>query len=82
VSRCGFVAGKRIGKAVDRNRVRRRVREAVRMVYTHIAPGWDLVFIARSPALIDVEFTHIQATVEQLLRRAGLWRDSPPGPGV
>src|SRR5215216_3041286 len=67
VSRCGFVVGKRLGKAVDRNRARRRVREAVRLVYDRIAPGWDLVFVARSPALLTVEFAQIQATVEQLL---------------
>ena len=61
VSRCGFVVGKRVGKAVDRNRARRRVREAVRLVYDRIAPGWDLVFIVRSPAAATVEFTQIQA---------------------
>lgn len=79
VSRSGFVVGKRLGKAVDRNRARRRIREAVRLNYDQIAPGWDLVFIARSPTLITVEFVQIQVTVEQLLRRAGVWRElSPP----
>jgi ribonuclease P protein component len=78
VSRCGFVVSKRIGKSVERNRARRRVREAVRLVYDRIAPGWDLVFVARSPALSTVAFAHIQAEVEQLLRRAGVWREPPP----
>lgn len=81
VSRCGFVVGKRIGKAVARNRARRRVREAVRLAYDHIAPGWDLVFIVRSPALTTVEFRRIQSLVAKLLQRAGVWRESPlPGP--
>jgi ribonuclease P protein component len=75
-SRCGFVVGKRVGGAVERNRARRRVREAVRLVYDHIAPGWDLVFVVRSPALVTAEFSQIQATVEQLLRRASLWREA------
>ena len=75
VSRCGFVVGKRVGKAVERNRARRRVREAVRLVYDRIAPGWDLVFIVRSPDAATVEFTQIQAIVEQVLRRAGIWRE-------
>jgi ribonuclease P protein component len=74
-SRCGFVVGKRIGNAVARNRARRRVREAVRLVYDRITPGWDLVFVVRSPAATTLEFTQIQATVEQLLRRAGVWRE-------
>ena len=73
VSRCGFVVGKRVGKAVDRNRARRRVREAVRLAYGQIAPGWDLVFVLRSPDLAMIEFVQVQALVEQLLRRAGVW---------
>ncbi len=75
---CGFVVGKRIGKAVERNRARRRLREAVRLAYDHIAAGWDLVFVARSPTLTTIEFRQIQAAVEQLIRRAGLWKDTPP----
>ena len=79
-TRCGFVAGKRVGKAVDRNRARRRLREAVRLAYHQITLGWDLVFVVRSPAVATVAFTELQATVEQLLRRAGLWREPPPAP--
>jgi ribonuclease P protein component len=67
------VVGKRVGKAVVRNRARRRVREAVRLVYGQIAPGWDLVFVLRSPDLALIEFVQVQALVEQLLRRAGVW---------
>jgi ribonuclease P protein component len=73
VSRCGFVVGKRVGKAVDRNRARRRVREAVRLVYERILPGWDLVFVLRSSDLATIEFPQLQALIEQLLRRAKLW---------
>lgn len=75
MSRCGFVVGKRFGKAVERNRARRRVREAVRLVYHHIAPGWDLVFVLRSPALTTTEFTNITAAVTSLLQRATIWRE-------
>ena len=79
-TRCGFVVSKRIGKSVERNRARRRLREAVRLVYPSIAPGWDLVFVVRSAALVEIEFARIQSAVEQLLRRAGVWRGSPPAP--
>lgn len=74
-TRCGFVVGKRIGNAVDRNRARRRLREAVRLAYDNIAHGWDLVFVVRSPAMATIVFTELQATIEQLLRRAGVWCD-------
>src|ERR687887_1951507 len=62
-SRCGFVVGKRVGKAVDRNRARRRVREAVRLLYGRIASGWDLVFVLRSRDLALVEFAQVQTLV-------------------
>ncbi len=79
-TRCGFVTGRRIGKAVERNRARRRLREAVRLAYHQVALGWDLVFVVRSPAVASVAFTELQSTVEQLLRRAGLWCEPPRTP--
>jgi ribonuclease P protein component len=51
------------------------VREAVRLIYERVAPGWDLVFIVRTPAATTAAFTQVQAEIEQLLRRAGIWRE-------
>ena len=48
VVRCGFIAGKKVGGAVERNRARRLMREAVRARLISIKPGWDLVWIGRS----------------------------------
>jgi ribonuclease P protein component len=76
-TRCGFIISKRFGKAVDRNRARRRVREAVRLAMGSIASGWDLVFILRSQELTTVAFAQIEAAVAQLLQRAGAWREPP-----
>jgi ribonuclease P protein component len=46
--RAGFTATKRIGGAVERNRAKRRMREAARLVLPDLArPGFDYVFIAR-----------------------------------
>jgi len=44
-------------------------------MYDRIALGWDLVFIVRSNAATTVEFIQIQSEIEQLLRRAGVWRE-------
>ncbi len=76
VSRCGFIVARRLGGAVVRNRIRRRVREAVRLLYPQIAPGWDMVFIARSPALAEIAFPQLQALVQQVLQRAGVLQAS------
>jgi ribonuclease P protein component len=70
-TRLGVSTGKRLGGAVVRNRVRRRVREAVRGAYAELDPGWDLVFIARSAAA-EAPFAEINQAVRQLLARAGL----------
>ncbi len=72
-TRSGFSASRRVGNAVARNRARRRMREAVRQAWDLVQPGWDLVWIAR-PALIEAEFTQVQAACARLLRRAGVLR--------
>src|SRR3990172_6069418 len=51
VSRFGVTAGRRVGGAVDRNRAKRLLREAVRPYVTRTHPGWDIVLIARSGLL-------------------------------
>jgi ribonuclease P protein component len=78
--RCGFVVTKQLGNAVRRNRVKRRVREAVRLVLPAISPGYDLVFVVRSPELLTLPFVELRQLIEQLLRRAGLWRQAEPAP--
>jgi ribonuclease P protein component len=70
-SRFGFSASRRVGKAVVRNRVRRRMREVVRLRQTGIAPGWDLVFIARQP-IVRADYQEIEEAIEQLLNKAHL----------
>ena len=77
-TRCGFVVGKKIGTAVQRNRAKRRVREAVRLALPSIVPGYDLVFVVRSPAVSSTPFPALQAAVAELLGRAKVLASPEP----
>lgn len=76
VSRFAFVVSKRVGRAVVRNRVRRLLREAVRLHLDDIQPGWDCVWIAR-PQLSQASFAEVETAVLHLLARAKLLTGSP-----
>ena len=67
----GFAVGKKIGSAVVRNRVKRRLREAVTPLLPEIVPGCRLIFLARS-AITETSYRDIEAAVRRLLSKAGL----------
>lgn len=70
-SRFGFSVSRRVGKAVVRNRVKRRLREIMRLRRETIAAGWDIVVIARPPSA-RADYHELERAVERLLRQAGL----------
>jgi ribonuclease P protein component len=74
-NRYGFVASKQIGSAVQRNRARRLLREAIRLLHPRLAAGYDVVLVARQ-ALTSQDFTIVQRTVEALAHEAGLVKGS------
>ena len=67
--RCGFVAGKKVGGAVERNRARRLMKEAMRLKLSTIKPGWDLVWIARA-GIAGVKLDAVSKAVDDLLSRS------------
>ena len=68
-TRFGFAAGKRVGGAVQRNRAKRLLREAVRANLARIQAGWDMVWIARA-GLAGAALTETSIEVGTLLRRS------------
>jgi ribonuclease P protein component len=73
-TRFGFTAGRSVGNAVQRNRAKRLLREAIRHYQADIRAGWDVVLIARAP-LLAAGWLDIQSGIGQLLRKSGLIDD-------
>ncbi len=71
----GVTAGKTVGSAVQRNRTKRLIREAIRPLLPHVKPGWKVVLIARKP-IATAQLTDIQASLQELFERAHLLNNS------
>ena len=69
LSKYGISVSKRVGKAVVRNRVKRLLREILRL--TQLKPGWDIIFIAR-PAAGRADYAGLKQSVSDLLSRSRL----------
>ena len=82
-ARVGFTVSKRVGNAVARNRLKRRLRAAVNLVFPGCAaPGHDYVIVGRRAGL-ERPFPGLIDDLSHALRKTGCWRtdDSPPGTG-
>jgi ribonuclease P protein component len=67
-ARVGFTVAKKVGNAVERNRVRRRLREMVRASAVAARPGHDYVVIGRREALA-LPFARLLADFERAMRQ-------------
>ncbi len=67
--RVGLTVGKVIGKAHERNRIKRRMREALRHHVDMLPQGFDLIFHPRR-FVLTVEFAKLEAEVVRILHQA------------
>ncbi|MCH8815204.1 MAG: ribonuclease P protein component [Chloroflexi bacterium] len=78
-SRYGFVTSKRVGNAVARNRIRRRLKEVIRTL--SLREGWDVVFSAKT-STADASFQQLRLAVVDLLTKADLLQKGTTGEGA
>jgi ribonuclease P protein component len=71
-NRYAVIAGKKVGKAVQRNRLKRLVREAIRHLHPQLTPGHDMVIILRGGVDEMPGLATAEASLRRIVQRAGL----------
>ena len=69
--RLGITVSKKVGKSVQRNRVKRLIREAFRQLRMQVKVGYDIVVVGRTPAC-RLTCQETQNALAQLLHRAAI----------
>lgn len=73
-NRQAFLASKKVGKSVERNRARRLMKESFRELTPFIKEGKDLIFIARK-SILERKCKEVHASMKRALERAGLLKE-------
>ena len=74
-NRVGITVSKKLGHAVVRNRVRRRLREVYRLNEAKFQPGWDIVVVARTKA-IHAPFEKLTENYLSAAAKAGILKET------
>lgn len=70
-TRFGFSIGKKVGKAVIRNRYKRILREICRLNKKDVMDGFDCVIIAR-PRIVGQDYQAVEKSFSYLIAKAGI----------
>ena len=75
-NRLGVTVSTKLGKAVVRNRVRRRLREIYRLSQSELKQGYDIVLVARTRA-VTASYHEIERAYRKSCEKLGLWEKTP-----
>jgi len=73
-SRFGFLVGLKVSKkAVERNKIKRRLRASVRQIINDVKPGFDVVVMVK-PEIIDKDYNEIDGAMKAVLNKSGIFK--------
>jgi ribonuclease P protein component len=75
VNRMGYTVSSKLGGAVVRNRVRRRLREIARLNMPALKTGWDIVVVARTRA-VDASYAELERAYREACAKLELLREA------
>ncbi|MDS1029832.1 ribonuclease P protein component [Bacillota bacterium LX-D] len=75
VNKFGFSISKKVGKAVVRNKIKRRLRECCRLNNSRLAQGYNIIFVARSK-IKGIKYVLVEEEIINLLSKANLLKQN------